>query len=279
MKAESNKLKAHKRLAIFAFIFASLSCMEIHAQVFSAEYSKALSGDADAMIKVAEAYEFGKGVAVNDDSSRVWIEKAARLGHPAGMFMFGNLLVTKIYSVTAFAEGMKWLTKAADTNQVQAMLKLFELHSQKGTNTEKDKFYNLSKAVNWLRKADTLGEKKATITLGECYYTGKAVRKNDSIAATYFLRSANDHNLPRAQVRMGDLYIAGSLTGKPEPFDAYNWFKRGYENKTANLDDRSLADVGMHKADQMIKQTQNLMMQSTPFLPPGAFQYRLQKSE
>lgn len=249
------------------------------AQGFATDLALARSGDSEAMVRVAEALEFGRGVAMHEDSARYWMKQAAMKHHPAGMFMWGSWLVSRVYSASEYKEGIQWLTRAADTMQVNAMLKLSELYFQRNTGTEKDKFYNPALAISWLQKADSAGDKRAMFSLAECLATGKGIARNDSLAAIKFEQCAMRFNHARAMVRLGDLYFDGAITGRPEPFMAWHWFEAAYKNKTAGLEDRSLADVGLHKADQMVKQVHNLMFQSSPFLPLGAFEYRLQKTE
>ena len=53
--------------------------------------AKAEGGDAEAQWKLADAYTYGRNVAINRDEGFVWASKAAGQNHPKALFMLAGM--------------------------------------------------------------------------------------------------------------------------------------------------------------------------------------------
>jgi len=75
-------------------------------------------GDPDAQYDLAQAYRFGRGVPTNLAAAQTWLERAAAQGHLDAETTLGSLL----YQNGDRAGGIKWLKKAAEQGEPQALL-------------------------------------------------------------------------------------------------------------------------------------------------------------
>jgi cell division septation protein DedD len=75
-------------------------------------------GDADAEFNLGQAYRLGRGVPTNLAAAKTWFERAAEQGHIDAETTLGLLL----FQNGDQAEGLKWLKKAADLGEPRALL-------------------------------------------------------------------------------------------------------------------------------------------------------------
>jgi hypothetical protein len=80
---------------------------------------------------------------------------------------------------------------------------------------------NAARAAEWYKRADTLGNDKATIALGLLYWHGTGVPKDAAEAARWFQRAA-DHGRADAQYYLAGLYERGEGLAKDE-VQALKW--------------------------------------------------------
>ncbi len=67
---------------------------------------------------------------------------------------------------------------------------------------------DVAEAVNWYRKAADQGLAQAQCKLGECYYSGWGVEKDEAEAVNWY-RKAADQGLAEAQYKLGRCYYSG----------------------------------------------------------------------
>ena len=76
------------------------------------------AGDADAQFNLGQAYRLGRGVPINLAVAKTWFERSAGKGHVDAQTTLGLLL----FQSNEQAEGIKWLSKAAEQGEARAML-------------------------------------------------------------------------------------------------------------------------------------------------------------
>src|SRR3954454_25179894 len=74
-------------------------------------------GDADAQFNLAQAYRFGRGVAINLGAAQAWYERAANKGHVMAQYTLGRMLFLN----GNHTGGARWLKTAADNGEPLAM--------------------------------------------------------------------------------------------------------------------------------------------------------------
>lgn|GEM_PF-942316 len=117
-----------------------------------AELQRAERGDSQSQFKIGMIYILGKGKRTSQDKQ----------------------------------QGIKWLTKAADSDYLEAQLKLAELYY----NGE-DIGQNFSAAAKWYEKAALTGDSDAQYTIGNMYKEGLGVQRDNSKAIKWLRKAAN----------------------------------------------------------------------------------------
>lgn len=235
------------------------------------------SGDVKAMLELAEAYRFGMGAEKNEDSADYFLQHAADTGHPDAEFLLGVQKLTNIYDAGTYAEGLALVKKAAGKDHTAALMRLSEVYSDRNTGTESDKYYNPAKAYTYAEAAAALGDKYGMVFCAEARLAGRGTSQNDSIGVAFMRRAAEEKRFTAAQLRMGDLYWDGTVTGSCAPFAALAWYHKVEARKRANVQQRTTADLGIHQVDQFLKKVQNTMFDAGGMLPTGMYTYRLRQ--
>ena len=115
-------------------------------------------------------------------------------------------------------EAERWYTKAAQQDNIQAILNLANL-----LITSSDPDRQLS-AINWYEKAGELGNADAQEILGYQYQTGQIIETDLAVAAAWYLKAANQER-PAAQNNLARLYQLGQ--GVEKDLDqAIHWYER-----------------------------------------------------
>src|SRR5215469_1925903 len=85
-------------------------------QMFSnALQQKAKSGDVDAMLKVAQAYESGSGIEADPAEAARWYEHAANSGDPGAQTKIALLYLQGVGVAKDPREAVHWLLRAASS--------------------------------------------------------------------------------------------------------------------------------------------------------------------
>jgi TPR repeat protein len=236
---------------------------------------KAWSGDSAAMLQLSEAFMFGKNVEKNEDSAKFYVKKAADKGLADAQFLFGTELLVDVFSSANYAKGVAMLKKAADQGHVDAQYRLSEVHRSKGRGNVSDTYYDIKKAYAYAEMAVKQGLPEALMYCAEARIAGTGTTKNDSIACAFFRRAADEKNYVPAIIRMGDMYFEGRVTKQVEPFIAVEWYRKALTFRHANIDQKGLAEHGIHNVDTFFKTIQNTYLESNPALPYGMFSYKI----
>ena len=167
---------------------------ELYERFFTELLKQALDGDADAMFRMGDIYQYG----------------FPQLGIP-------------VY----YQQAAEWYEKAANKGNIYAQTSLGILYSL-GLGVPK----NYTKAAGWYKKAAEQGDASAMYNLAGCYRLGRGVEQNDELAAKYNQKAANV-DMPEAQAELAGMYYRGTGVEQDYTM-AVHWFKKaianGYEN-------------------------------------------------
>ena len=230
----------------------------------------AAKGDAKAMLELSEKYLFGFGVAENEDSAAYWLNTALATGDPEAAYLIGVLKTGMDLSASDFKEGITLLEQAAEKELPSAYWTLSEIYRTIGSGST-DRYYDLTKALDLAEKAAELGIVEAMRYSGNAYMAGSGTEPNDSIGIVW-LEKAGFKDDVESQLALGNHYISRT---SPQPFVALTWYRAVNDNRRANADQRSLAKIGVHEVDHMLREVQNHAFRASGL--PEAFQYQIRK--
>lgn len=247
------------------------------AQTFEKLHTAAMSGDSAAMVLLAEKFQFGDGVAASEDSSNYWITKAAEKKNPDAMYLLGIRKCSQIYSAKDFSKGMEWLNKSADLGNAKAMVKLYEIWSDKTIDDESAKYNNLAKGFGYIKRAADAGDMEAIHITAEAYGNGRGTAKSDSAALALFSYNAATHHYIPSRIRKADFLLEGRGLPQPDYMGALELYKGVRFDPIAGTDSKATAEIGIHRVDQVLKKAHALHAQSHIMLPSSFFTYRLRE--
>jgi len=151
-------------------------------------------GDVDAQTAVAEAYFWGRGVAVDKAKAVEWYKKAADGGSVDALASLGICLLKGYGCKVDQKAAVECLAAAAARNNVCAMNDYaFCLIHGKGTDKDERKGFALA------LEAAELGHAASQAMVGECYMHGWGVDGKDPRKAGEWLRKAADQGNKRAR--------------------------------------------------------------------------------
>lgn len=210
------------------------------------------SGDASSSLLLGRLYEGRFGVPEIADPKEAirHYETAAGQGAVQAFLPLGKLLVENSQSPENAKKGHEWLEKAIQSNIAAAYLELGNLEFrqnpdaatalfQKGADLGHSgcmvKIYELKKdsdegaAMEWLKKAKTLGDTMAAMKLGEQY-----LKKDDPRAAyeCYLLGAKNGN--AKAQYAIALMFLNGDL-GSKDPVSAIPWLTEAMKSGDAEI--------------------------------------------
>ena len=262
---------------LFAIAFSLCNCISLVAQT-NETLIAARNGDTEAMMTVSEWFRFGlKKLPASSDSADFYLNLAAKRGHKDAMYLVAVEKLKKIYDSKTYTKGMKLMEAAADSGSGDAMVKLFRVYSERKTGGQSDQYYSLPKAYKYASMAAKLEEFKGAMYQANALLTGKGVSRNDSLAYSIYDFWANRKKKATAQLILGKAHFEGKVTGKQDLEQAFNYLKACNDNPLASLDQRTEADIMIHKVDQTYRAAHNQVISANPFLPPGGFIYQLRK--
>ena len=128
-------------------------------------YREAQSGSAQAMAKLANAYETGEGAPQDFEQAITWFTKAADAGDSLAMYRLGRIYASGSGVPKDYQEAARWYEKAAAAGNTDAMYSLGRAY-ETGSGVRED----VQEAVRWYDKADVRGNleaKAALARLGE----------------------------------------------------------------------------------------------------------------
>jgi TPR repeat protein len=261
-------------LLVFAVVLCAATSLSAQA---TALQLKAWQGDSAAMMRLSEAYDFGRGVPANKDSSAFYVKKAAAKGHPDGIFLMAIKETSQLFDDKRFAAGVALLEKAAAKEHLASLAKLGEIHRTKNSGTSADRYYNLAKAYGYAYRAAQQGEVKSMRFCAESCLSGTGTTRNDSLGVALMRRAAVEKGDVVSMVRLGDLYFEGRVTGRHDPFTALDCYLDALHSPRANVEQKALADFGIYRVDRMLRQVHNGTMAAYGLSPAGSYDYLIRK--
>ena len=160
-------------------------------------YSKAAEqGHAEAQYRLGLAYRLGLGIEKDLTASSAWYRRAAEQGHGQSQLELGVLLIEfKAEAVTDYEEAIRWLSLAADRNNVQAQRRLGRIFAR-GLGVAKD----YARAIPFLRQAALAGISEAQFELGLIYEKGHGFRDPREARRWYAMAARGGFRLAQARL-------------------------------------------------------------------------------
>lgn len=149
-----------------------------------------------------------------------FIDRATRFGkyNAQYMYMAGFVLVYGLGMQENSVEGVAWLMKAAEKDQVEAMHELGLVFS-KGRGTAKDD----SKAAEWYAKAAEKGSAFSMYCLAKCYDSGSGVAQDKAKAIEWYSKAAEKgHGEANFIVAKAYLHGVGIDKNPQRAFECYS---------------------------------------------------------
>jgi TPR repeat protein len=253
-----------KSRVTLAILFLSLvPVLSLFGQVTQAEQKafealrlQAEKGNAQAQLRLAEAYSTGSGVAPDMAKAAKWHRAAAEQG-----LAEAQLLVALDYAhgKTNSHEEVRWLRKAADQGLAQAQFYL-GLCYKYAEGVDK----NDPEAVRWFQKAADQNLASAQYELGKSYFEGHGVTK-DNEDGLVWTKKAAEQGFVLAEERLARCYVTGEGIGK-DYVQAYKWYNLAAAQGTDMEDDvrMSLAKVATSMTTEQIAEAQRLSHEFKP---------------
>jgi TPR repeat protein len=158
-------------------------------------------------------YYHGWGVRKDETEEKKWREMAARGGHAQAQYEMGWIYQHSAGDAQDKAEAAKWYRKAAEQGHGRAQINLGEMyHSADGIPRD------LTEAIKWYREAKKQGQ-----------YT------DDKIAAAEQFAAA-EHGDSKSQYLLGEIYYSGKGVSKDET-EAVKWLKKAADQGDSTLED------------------------------------------
>lgn len=234
-----------------------MTTLEENRLFFEDSLREAEHGDSDAMLSVGLCYKYGEGVKQNDSKAFEWIMKSAETNNVRAIQLVGLLYYEGIGVEKNLNEACKWLVKSADLiideNLVDGDMLLMAGLSYLIIFIENDNFNtaeNGRKAFETFKRLANLGDTRAIIYLGYCYYMGFGVEQDNEKAFETLNRLANLGN-NEAMLLVGLCYDEGIGVEK-------NYSKAfEYFNKAMSVRDYSIRADDIYGIDNA--QDENIM--------------------
>ena len=161
--------------------------------------SKAEDGDPHAQLLLGRLYRDGPLLTPDWVEARYWFEQAAQ-DLPDAQYALGKLLLTDDVEVHDRQQGIRWLTRAAESGNDHAAYRL-------GKELLKDG--NIAEALSWFTASAQTDNPYAEYLLGKLYWEGELVPQ-DKEQAVNWLTQAAEQGHTHAQLLL-DLQDSSSL--------------------------------------------------------------------
>lgn len=176
-----------------------------YTEAFKWFSKSAKAGNAEARYNLGICYEMGHGTKPDTLEAVICYRSAAESGLDKAQYMLAGCYKDGIGLRKNYEEAQEWYEKAAAQNYGPAQYELAQL-----TMPFSPERFNL------LKQAFENNIKKATFELGQCYFEGTGVDK-DEIYGLALMKRAMENNDTRAMVYLGKLYKDGTyVTRNPE---------------------------------------------------------------
>lgn len=203
--AEAGHLASMTRYALFAKDGIGIPKNEATAAKW---FREAANGGQDAaMTNLGSLYETGRGVKQDFAEAARWYRSGADKGHVFAMHRLALLYEAGRGVPKDDQEAVRLLRAASDKGLSEATSWLAEKYEQgRGIPKDEDEAQALNaRAADQVRRAADLGNAVATFNLGILYRIGKGVKRSDTEAAYWVVRS----------LKLGDKYLVSELMRNP----------------------------------------------------------------
>lgn len=188
-----------------------------------------IRGNSKAHVSLGEAYLVGDGVPKDVFAGLGHLFAAAMKGEGRGMFLYGKLLYEGTFDgIRDEEEGMKWIKKAVELKEPQAMVFYWE-YSLKSAGELNDE--EVEKLDALLLEAAELGEEDALLYAGLKYLNGLNAEVDPERAMHYFISSGEKGNM-EAVYWAGFMHLHG-IGRKADAEYAANCFRKAAEGGNA----------------------------------------------
>ena len=226
-----NLARVNKRLSIFVFLLG-YGLLEVRATDLDGLRSKANEGDVEAMVELAEARYWGRGVDLDWKKSFAWAEKASVREHPVASYRMGvqyllgqgvkEDIVLGQQLIKLSADGIEKLAENSD-HRAQFYIAIM-FHYGIG------RMDDIPKARQWMELAAEGGQVDAQYYMGLMYHLGVGAElKRDLIKAKHWWRMAADQGHVPAQYHLG-MVLLRSKKEKEQP-EGMKYLKKAVDHK------------------------------------------------
>ena len=195
---------------------------------------KALGGDEEAGLKIAQMYYNGDGVVQDYTEAIKWYRYWAERGNPYAQYYMGichdegrGLEASLTKAMDFYKQSFLEFKSRAEKGDKDAMLYLGKLYSL-GKYVTKDKVA----AVKWYREAAEQGDARAQYTMGVCYDEGFGVARSNEEAVKWYRQAAEQGNA-EAQCALGACFEEGRGVEKSAT-EAVKWYRLSAEQGNAD---------------------------------------------
>lgn len=234
-----------------------------HRRAFTLCESAAKKGHPLAMMKLSVMYYNGEGVSANTKKSLKWMAKAADTNNINVLRALGNRYEKGLYGYEKdYQEAKKWYRLAAEQGSTTAKKALaFLLYDDAQSERDYAESYRLLSSL--VEEGDKGG--KILYYLGLCYYEGRGVNRNASKAVDYLQQASFEQfaqiGIMEAQYLLGLCYYQGD--GIPKNYNrALYWMLISVRNASSleeALDDDQLGEKQEEKARPYINEIMQLL--------------------
>jgi TPR repeat protein len=193
------------------------------------QLERALSaGSGGAGYYLSRMFRDGLGLKQDDGKALSYAQKGAARGNVQSETMMGWLLYNAKNITRDEARAFGWYLRAADHGDPWAAYDAGLMYESGYAGKPGD----LSKAVDYYRRAADLGVAPAGNALGNLYASGRGVRQ-DAAKAFQWYRWAADKGDANAQVSLGYMYANGQATARDDA-RAFELYKRAADQNNAS---------------------------------------------
>lgn len=162
--------------------------------------NEAMNGDGQACYELYEEYKKGIHVDENEAAALDWLERAIDCNHPMAQLVMGLSMLNR----GNISDAIEYLNLACLNHSADAMFILSQLYLgnvEKITIEEPDP----EKGIELLMQSASLGDVRAQILLGKCFYVGKWVTKN-AFLSSYYLELARNQGSDEADQLLDEVH-------------------------------------------------------------------------
>ena len=167
---------------------------ELHCPPLAFSYLQmaAENGSVRGLIGLGDCYKSGCGVEADPAKAVEQYRAAVGRGHKGAMYSLGSLLLKVAKEAKEYEEGVMWVRRAAEKDNLEAMFHMGYLYHNGDCGVTRD----VSKALEWYKKAAHGGHGKSYFQLGKMYEGGAGLACKPPVSAHYFRQGADGGHAP-----------------------------------------------------------------------------------